>query len=456
MLTVSFMDNPILRLDGRPLDDKVSQKTIALLALLMMRENKTMRRAELIDILWPDSSEDAGKYNLRFNLWQLRKALGERDDKTLVLGSRADCCINPDYEYVCDIEIAERCRLAEASDRISEKPDDAYSTASGASTRCAGPYSTASDDLEKSGGDELETVLDMFRRDFLSDYYFRGCSELNDMIVMERYRLENQYLRLMRAYVRRTFEEGNYPKSLAAAEKALEMDPYDEDITYIQLSILLNRGNFSEAGKQYQRFRMKLMADIGVEPSEALKELFRDFTLPDPEHPEPVEFLFTSVSVPQYFWLTDLLRAMYEKDDFRLTDYATQAQLEDFAYMQYRLRDSGLRHDSTVPTTTAASTTSAMTEETADTTTASTTTSATTGRMTKTFAPPIERILDELLTVIDAVCGAGVPVNFSLTPESEISESLYGITQILAARNGDKFHFKRADAAAGTKDGPMR
>ncbi|WP_206779523.1 AfsR/SARP family transcriptional regulator [Hornefia porci] len=434
------MDNPILRLDGRPLDDKVSQKTIALLALLMMRENKTMRRAELIDILWPDSSEDAGKYNLRFNLWQLRKALGERDDKTLVLGSRADCRINPDYEYVCDIEIVERCRLAEASystasgtpgaDRINSED----STASSASTRCAGPYSSASGDLEKSGGDELETVLDMFRRDFLSDYYFRGCSELNDMIVMERYRLENQYLRLMRAYVRRTFEEGNYPKSLAAAEKALEMDPYDEDITYIQLSILLNRGNFSEAGKQYQRFRMKLMADIGVEPSEALKELFRDFTLPDPEHPEPVEFLFTSVSVPQYFWLTDLLRAMYEKDDFRLTDYATQAQLEDFAYMQYRLR-----HDSTVPTKTAV-----------------TTTSATTGRMTKTFAPPIERILDELLTVIDAVCGSGVPVNFSLTPGSEISESLYGITQILAARNGDKFHFKRADAAAGTKDGPMR
>ncbi len=442
MLTVSFMDNPILRLDGRSLDDKVSQKTIALLALLMMRENKTMRRAELIDILWPDSSEEAGKYNLRFNLWQLRKALGERDDKTLVLSSRADCRINPDYEYVCDIEIAERCRLAENPDATSENPTGA--------NRPDDADRSASDAPENPAGDVIETVLDMFRRDFLSDYYFRGCSELNDMIVMERYRLENQYLRLMHAYIQRTFEEGNYPKSLAAAEKTLEIDPYDEDTAYIQFSILLNQGNFSEAGKQYHRFRMKLMADIGVEPSDALQELFHDFTFPDPEHPEPVEFRFTSVSVPQYFWLTDLLRAMYEKDDFRLTDYATQAQIEDFAYMQYRLRDSGLRHDSAVPSTTAVAT-AGTTAETAATGIA--TDAVTAGRAIELPAPPIERILDEMLTVIDNICGTGMTVNFILMPGSEIPESLYGITRILAARNGDNFRFKRADAAAGTKMG---
>lgn len=213
---------------------------------------------------------------------------------------------------------------------------------------------------------------------------------------------------------------------------------------------MLNQGNFSEAGKQYHRFRMKLMADIGVEPSDALQELFHDFTFPDPEHPEPVEFRFTSVSVPQYFWLTDLLRAMYEKDDFRLTDYATQAQIEDFAYMQYRLRDSGLRHDSAVPSTTAVAT-AGTTAETAATGIA--TDAVTAGRAIELPAPPIERILDEMLTVIDNICGTGMTVNFILMPGSEIPESLYGITRILAARNGDNFRFKRADAAAGTKMG---
>lgn len=38
-----------------------------------------MRRSDIISYLWSESSDDAAKYNLRFNLWQIKKALVQAD-----------------------------------------------------------------------------------------------------------------------------------------------------------------------------------------------------------------------------------------------------------------------------------------------------------------------------------------------------------------------------------------
>ena len=79
MLRISLLSKNVLTLDGTVIDEKVSDKAIALIAILVLREDQRMSRRALIDILWPESSDSAGKNNLRFNLWQLRKALGEEE-----------------------------------------------------------------------------------------------------------------------------------------------------------------------------------------------------------------------------------------------------------------------------------------------------------------------------------------------------------------------------------------
>ena len=70
-------------LDGADVSDQISSKAAAIIALVLMRETRQMRRSDIISYLWSESSDDAAKYNLRFNLWQIKKALVQADGESL-------------------------------------------------------------------------------------------------------------------------------------------------------------------------------------------------------------------------------------------------------------------------------------------------------------------------------------------------------------------------------------
>src|SRR5215210_128168 len=65
-----------VRLQGRPLPRLRSQKSQWLLALLALQEGRTVERAWLAGMLWPDSAERQATYNLTRNLMDLRHSLG--------------------------------------------------------------------------------------------------------------------------------------------------------------------------------------------------------------------------------------------------------------------------------------------------------------------------------------------------------------------------------------------
>ena len=75
MLYITFMGGPRFLLDGADVSDQISSKAAAIIALVLMKETRQMRRSDIISYLWSESSDDAAKYNLRFNLWQIKKAL---------------------------------------------------------------------------------------------------------------------------------------------------------------------------------------------------------------------------------------------------------------------------------------------------------------------------------------------------------------------------------------------
>ena len=65
MLEINFLSKNKLILDGNSIDKKVGNKGIVLLGLLMISERKSLSKEKVIDILWPDSAEEAARYNLR-------------------------------------------------------------------------------------------------------------------------------------------------------------------------------------------------------------------------------------------------------------------------------------------------------------------------------------------------------------------------------------------------------
>jgi len=71
----------------------------ALFAYLLLNAGKPHRRERLAGLLWPDSSEDNARSNLRHELWRLRKALeteGEAyftvDNLTIAFGLQSRVC----------------------------------------------------------------------------------------------------------------------------------------------------------------------------------------------------------------------------------------------------------------------------------------------------------------------------------------------------------------------------
>src|SRR5512137_2723061 len=89
MLEIRFLGQFEVLLDGKPV--LISTRNgQALFAYLALNAGKAQRRERLAGLLWPDSSEESARGNLRYEIWLLRKAFGSQgssffqvDDLTL-------------------------------------------------------------------------------------------------------------------------------------------------------------------------------------------------------------------------------------------------------------------------------------------------------------------------------------------------------------------------------------
>lgn len=52
MLHITFMGETRFLLDGVDVSDKISSKATAIVALVLMKESRQMRRSEIINFLW--------------------------------------------------------------------------------------------------------------------------------------------------------------------------------------------------------------------------------------------------------------------------------------------------------------------------------------------------------------------------------------------------------------------
>ncbi|EGR54010.1 hypothetical protein FSEG_02174, partial [Fusobacterium necrophorum D12] len=77
MLKIKFLGKVMIEQENLSITENLGAKALALLSLLILHYPKSMQRDKLITYLWPDSSEESGKYNLRFNLWKINSSIGK-------------------------------------------------------------------------------------------------------------------------------------------------------------------------------------------------------------------------------------------------------------------------------------------------------------------------------------------------------------------------------------------
>ena len=230
MLTIQLLGQYRVTVDGRPVA-LPARPTQLLLAWLALHAGTPQPRELLADRLWPGSSAENARGNLRHALWQLRAAIepdgGERhvyllvDPHAITFDSRSD--------YALDVDALAR-----------ERP--AWSTG------------------------ELLAAAAAYGGELLPGFY-------DSWVALERERLAVVYSRRMTALLERLAAESRWEEVMHWAERWIALGDVPEPAYRALMRAHAARGDAGAAMAAYQRCREALRQELAVEPSAETRQL---------------------------------------------------------------------------------------------------------------------------------------------------------------------------------------
>jgi WD40 repeat protein/class 3 adenylate cyclase len=230
MLQIRLLGQFDVRLDGKRIVIS-SRAGQSLLAYLAMTAGTPHRREKLAGTLWPDSSEENARKNLRQELWRIRKAiptqsLPEADD--YLIADEFTLTFSRDADYWLDVSILE-----------SSDPDIQSLTAG----------------------------LSVYQGELLPGFY-------EDWVVLERERLQTLFESKMEQLVEKLVESERWTAVQEQCERWLALGFVSEP-AYRALMLSYNaRGDMAKVSSIYQRCVEDLQDHFGVEPSAETHALF--------------------------------------------------------------------------------------------------------------------------------------------------------------------------------------
>lgn len=211
-----------LRIDGQSIDLQPGiRKLLALVALSPRGVGRSFAAFQL----WPDSTEDRARANLRSTLWRLGKL-----PVNIVVASKSDLRLDP------DVWVDAR--------HDAESLADGVGRAQQLSSR---PFGSLSSDL-------------------LPDWY-------DDWLVVERERLRQQRLRTLEGRAVEMLGRGDSSGAIQMGLAAVAIDPQRESAHRLVIEAHLHEGNPSEARRQLLTYRHHLADDPDLAPSREIEHL---------------------------------------------------------------------------------------------------------------------------------------------------------------------------------------
>lgn len=191
--------------------------------------HRPVARGQLCFLFWPDIGDSAARRNLTVLLNQLRQALPCPD----VVQSQGDCVLlNPAHLQTDTVAFGEA--LAQA---------------------------TRSGTLEP-----LTTAIDLYRGPFLDGFVLPSCAEFEAWATQERQSWERRYLDALALLVDAYVARGVYPEAIAAAQRALAVDPLAEEMHRQLITLYATAGDRTAALRQFEQCVVLLERELEVSP----------------------------------------------------------------------------------------------------------------------------------------------------------------------------------------------
>jgi len=230
-LELSLLGPMAARLDGRLLAHHLYAKARALLAYLAIEDGRAHQRDALAALLWPDHAPAQARLNLRKALSQLRAALG------------GDGLLDADRDTI---------RLA---------PGAYASDAARFAAACADPAAAGQ-------------ALALYRGPLLDDLAIGDSVSFTEWQLVQRERLHRLATDACAAQRRAAEAAGRWEEARRAAERGLELEPWDESAHRAAMRALARLGQRAAALQQFARCRATLAAELEVEPEPATLALY--------------------------------------------------------------------------------------------------------------------------------------------------------------------------------------
>ncbi|MRH86859.1 AAA family ATPase [Nocardia sp. SYP-A9097] len=265
MLTVRLMGELEIENDGRPVVLPNSRRARLLLAWLALHPGRHPR-SRLAALLWPDVLDTSARANLRSALWALRVSLGEAGPGYLITDPEGVALVGKPLT----VDVREFVRLA--------------------------------------GEGQSEAAVALCRGELLDGFD-------DEWVYRERAEHQHRLALALRAQTRQAEARGRADAALVAAQRLLELEPFDEGACRDVMRLLAGRGETNEALQVYASLVRRMRVELDCVPAPETKTLASKLRGPIPvndSRPIETSTVRTHPMVDRYSELTRLREYWHE------------------------------------------------------------------------------------------------------------------------------------------------
>ena len=230
-------------------------------------------RETLMELLWPGMPQKSAQDNLRQAVYQLRKGLVKHgySGPAPLLSDRYTIGLNPQFQYQLDAQ-----RFKEI---LAEMPAQAADESS----------------------QHLQHAVRLYRGEFLADFSLPDSAAFNDWLQVRREQFRRMAFGLFHQLAETALQARDFESAEGYARRQVTLDPFQEEAQrQLIVSEFFQQGP-AAALAAYEKYRLNLQAELGLEPDIKLKTLLDQMRA----HPQALDLKLFSQQ-QHAFWRSSL------------------------------------------------------------------------------------------------------------------------------------------------------
>lgn len=240
-LTINLFGNVGIYFENEDITTKLSSKSVAIIMFLVANYNKKITREKISDLLWSEKYDNAG-YNLRYNLWSIKKIIPkDANGNELIISNKEYCYINPEYKFEADIIKV---------NKLEEKAVQLFSI------------------------EDLKHIKNEFKGEFLEQMHIKDSEEFYEWILVNRVKYQKLYISCLNQMYSLLKNTDLHEQKIEILDEILTCNPYDEECHYNLMLEYTRLGERHKAISQYKKCDSILRAELNIGAKTKLKELY--------------------------------------------------------------------------------------------------------------------------------------------------------------------------------------